>query len=378
MKGATASTGPKRNKKAVLTAAYLKCLSQTDEEISAAMEVAQPTVSRYVADARRRGWLRLSLNTKDIPQGLLAAVREELHGAPDLHKRVRTWGGRDVTLRVFYSGKEDIGSEGGYRIRLARFAKAAAPFIAELLPSMKKTGVAWGRTLRAVVDALRDAHESGKRWANEGLEFVPVVGQPLNYPTADCGASRLVDDLHRWAGCKGRAHSIESVAACIPLSHAKHKQTVLSLHRRVRTYAKVFGDPHRAPEQTPYINQLNCILTSVGTKHLSDDWIVDAAEAANISEDQLHAITVGNISGVFLPRPNAGAQGRASIEEINGRGTGIKLRHLKECAKTKPGVVILALGAEKAEIIRACLIKRTISHLFVDQDLKNALLRLDG
>ena len=171
---------------------------------------------------------------------------------------------------------------------------------------------------------------------------------------------------------------MDSVAACIPLHEVSNMPAILSFFHHVHAYAAVFGEHGRAKlrQEGPLIDRLNCVLTSVGTKHLSDDWIVDAAEAAEMNADSLDKISYGNISGVFLPRPGINRRQKEAVEGINARGTGIKKSHLKQCAARDPGVVVLAIGRGKAEITRETVRQKLVSRLYVDHELKDALLDL--
>lgn len=372
-------TEHRRREHAILTAAYLYSLGQKVNEIATLMKVKQPTVSRYLTEAWAREWLKRTINEPEIPAHLLEAVKEETFQADKLREKVKRWAGREIPVCVCYSGSEDLDSEDGYRLRLARFGKAIAPsYLREVFPDMEQTGVAWGRTLRGLVEALLNDHAGEAARAKRGLMFFPVVGEPLNHPKADASASRLVADLHGWADLGGTVHSMDSVAACIPL-HARNVRAIRSFFCHVRTYAAVFGEQGtRKRQQAPaLIDQMNCLLTSVGTKHLSDDWIVDAAEAANMSVEELNEVSYGNISGVFLPKPTITPASKRTLEQINERGTGIKLHHLQACAVKRPGVGVLAIGKGKGLITRECLRRHLVSRLYLDHDLKDELLRLD-
>jgi hypothetical protein len=63
------------------------------------------------------------------------------------------------------------------------------------------------------------------------------------------------------------------------------------------------------------------------------------------------------------------------------RWTGVKMGHLQDCARRAlnrtpdraPGVIVLAIGANKATVVYEALRKGLIQHLFTDEDLADRL-----
>jgi hypothetical protein len=68
--------------------------------------------------------------------------------------------------------------------------------------------------------------------------------------------------------------------------------------------------------------------------------------------------------------------------EMNDRWTGMRIDHLRQCAMTarregfqaeKPGVLMLATGARRRNIVLRCVELGLVSELIIDQDLNHAL-----
>src|SRR5205085_2380645 len=105
---------------------------------------------------------------------------------------------------------------------------------------------------------------------------------------------------------------------------------------------------------------------------LLDDRVV----AEGVTKEQLQDRVVGDIGGVFLPRT---ARDRV-VRGINERWTGVRLEHILRCARaaardhTRAGVIVLAVGAAKAQVTLDSVRAGLITELIIDHDLAQALL----
>ena len=108
-----------------------------------------------------------------------------------------------------------------------------------------------------------------------------------------------------------------------------------------------------------------------------------AREVLNIRE--LQKLVLGDISGVFIPRPDLSASQRVKLKNLSKRWTGIKLEHLKNCSlssfssdplKGKPGIVVVAIAKNKARFIYEGAKLNLINRLVIDDDLEEELERL--
>jgi hypothetical protein len=69
-----------------------------------------------------------------------------------------------------------------------------------------------------------------------------------------------------------------------------------------------------------------------------------------------------------VKRPSGRFRGRAVIQAVNKRWTGIKVPHFRRCVlrareDNLPGVTVLAVGQVRAEIVLQCLKLGLINHL---------------
>src|SRR5207253_198591 len=70
------------------------------------------------------------------------------------------------------------------------------------------------------------------------------------------------------------------------------------------------------------------------------------------------------------------------VRGINERWTGVRLEHIRRCADatardhSRAGVIVLAMGAAKAQITLECVRAGLITELVIDHDLATALLAL--
>ena len=95
--------------------------------------------------------------------------------------------------------------------------------------------------------------------------------------------------------------------------------------------------------------------------------------------DQIH----GDIGGVLLPR-NAD-QPSELIQSIERRWKGLKREHLESCARRafdedpavgRPGVIVLAEGEDRADVVLHAVERGLINHLIIDTSLEKALENL--
>jgi hypothetical protein len=97
-------------------------------------------------------------------------------------------------------------------------------------------------------------------------------------------------------------------------------------------------------------------LTSISTEErplgFDDDRLI---RAAGIRKERLNDLVIGDLCGIVIPRPNLDSQSKSEIENIMARWTGARVEHLEACAtraqKGAPGVIVLAIGANKASVV---------------------------
>jgi DNA-binding transcriptional regulator LsrR (DeoR family) len=100
--------------------------------------------------------------------------------------------------------------------------------------------------------------------------------------------------------------------------------------------------------------------------------------AGDITADELRALVVGDIGGVLIERPGLDKNGRKQVAELNAMWTGITLKDIIRIAKAgqasdRPGVIIVSIGLEKAEILAEIIRRGLVNELIIDEDLAFAL-----
>jgi hypothetical protein len=123
---------------------------------------------------------------------------------------------------------------------------------------------------------------------------------------------------------------------------------------------------------------MDAVMTSVGsTDPVQNPWILGAAAAADVPAAELRRSIVGNVGGLFLPRPDLGRDQQKLVDGVNARWTGIQRHHYAACsqraaARGHGGTILVAVG-DKAEIVLACVRAGLVAELLIDSKLASAL-----
>jgi DNA-binding transcriptional regulator LsrR (DeoR family) len=93
--------------------------------------------------------------------------------------------------------------------------------------------------------------------------------------------------------------------------------------------------------------------------------------------DEFLRAVVGDLGGAVIPKQ--GREEDKSLEEFNEHWMGISLEHVRSCARRSatdgtPGVIGVACGREKVDIVKACMREEIVNEFFIDDDLANALI----
>jgi DNA-binding transcriptional regulator LsrR (DeoR family) len=183
----------------------------------------------------------------------------------------------------------------------------------------------------------------------------------------------------------------------IPLQFAGHVSTIRGFLGWINGYRAIFGEP---PErgarkagrpaspptaQSPLVERLDMVLTGAGvpSRHSRSVWLQERLVSEGFRDlAELASLVIGDIGGCYLPRHDLDAKARQRVRGINARWTGIQVDHLRRCAeraararsgKGPRGVVIVALGKEKAEVVAECVRLGIVTRLIIDHELAQAL-----
>lgn len=367
-------------------AAYLLCERHfTQQQIADFMEVSQSMVSRLLARAEDGGWLERRY--RFMPKGLPESRLEELQRlaepkglmellatlAPDNRVRVRP-------PHVVESGPRGDSTR-AFERRLKTFGRSSSVVLAELVAQSRTFGVTWGSTISHVVDSLADAW--GSRTLDHPLQLVPLCGEPLHQASDRDTSSHLVQRLHRiLQPTQPPPPSLTGVPALIArMFRGADERGIRKFVAYAASYRVVFGD------RSPLINQVDSLLTSVGTADRPLGFIHDellragSRKGHRLTRESLGRLVAGDIGGVLIPRRTLDAAGRREVDSLNEMWTGMKRAHLERIAKNAargnhPGVIVVSIGGTgRAEIIAEALRCGLVNELIIDRELIGALTR---
>jgi DNA-binding transcriptional regulator LsrR (DeoR family) len=362
--------------------AYEKCLGKTQKQISEALGISQSEVSRMLTPAQDMGWIGAP-NFKIVDPDTWKRAEDQFYSTVALCKALRRQFGepgerlhRISWLHTGQGGRIDAGSVGIFQT---------------LLSEAGSVGVTWGRTISRVADALGQLliNRPGRDRSNR-IIFVPLCGEPLaggdpGSHSSSVLALRLTQIFN--AGDM-EAPSIAGVPAFIPLKVGRLEEVAPIRHliSLVRGHAKIFGIPGGSGgDAPPLVDDLDAILTSVGRVDpvRRGIFLTERIQVGDISEAQLMRSVAGDIGGVIIPNSGIGADDAHRIAEMNSNWTGAHDEHLRRCAdaayragfiRKRPGVILLALGANRVKVVLRCVELGLVNELVIDAELADALM----
>ena len=276
-------------------------------------------------------------------------------------------------------------------VRLQELAQRLAPLLNSLLlKRSSKIGVSWGTTLGAAIEALRP--EPGHSVAKtHHLFFVPICGEPWGAPHREKSSSYLAGQLDQYIS-HGQGHflSLAGVPAVIPLRfHNKQGDHKVIRHffQEATAFGEIFGRESdtsaKSCNQAPMVETLDTILTSVGA--VDKPWRMcgrKLCETGGIPEQRFSDLVLGDLAGVLIPRNEATAKA-SDYQRIEAAWTGIRRCHLEKIAKHaspngSPGVVVIAIGHNKAKLLHTVIRQGLVNQVFCDEDLAKTMAALCG
>ena len=364
-------------------AAYLRGRHKMrQEEIGLVLGgLSQSHVSRLLARAERMGWLVTELRFVEagIDDRALEQIRHLLEPQTlmqALEKLVNRVGGHVPHVAVFDSGGEG-GSPAAMDMRRRRLGLAAAGRLDELLQNARKIGVAWGRTVSALIDGLAEQRRRARK--ADAMLLAPLCAELVDLPASDYSSSRLAERLCGILG-EGASEplSLAGVPAYVPRHYPKEKAEILWEYvRDSLSYRRIFASAK------PLICELDCVLTSTGTTMVPvHGGTAGLLAAGGIDIDRLRSLVLGDIGGALVPKPDLGPEDAALVDELSRMWTGVDLKHFgaiaarARCCETRPGTVVIALGRDKAPVLLELIRGSLINALIIDRDLARDLERL--
>lgn len=294
---------------------YHDGLNQKD--IAEALGISRATVVNYLAEAREKELIRITLAAPAFTTHRLAV---------------------DLCARFGLTAAYVIPDEGtNIEEQFTRVVRGAALWLPDLLAPGDNLGVAWGRTVFDLAEAL----ETTRTEDMTVLQLVGSMATPYGF-TAEACSTRLAQRLG--ARCLNlHAPAILSSAA---LARALREEPIIRI-------------------QLDEIEKLNKLLFSVGTVQ-PDSHIVSAGLASQADLDHyVRAGAAGVICGRFVD-----AAGRAIPGPMEDRMIGIPLERLVGL----PMGVLVTPGHDKVEATMAAIRGGYVTHLVTGATVAEALL----
>jgi len=369
----------------VQKAAYL-CAehSLTQSEIGRLLGgLSQSRVSRLLKRAEEHGWLQR--NYRFVPDKLSTDQLAQLKRVVEPSTLVERLAEIESSTGVHVRGVHvvDSGSSGTttrtLSTRLARFGRAAAGPLGELLLLSDVFACTWGRTVSHVVDGIRAAQSPPVR--ERGIRFVPVCGEPLEQASNQDTSSHLAERLHSLLRSTAPPPpSLTGVPALIPRRfRGADARGIRRFVEQAASYREVFGTG------SPLINRVDSLLTSVGPSRRPMGFIHEellkagSTTTRKLISTSLASLVAGDVGGVLIPRRSLDARGRREVDALNAMWTGAKRSHLERIARqaarsTRPGIIVVSLGGDdRAEIIAEAVRCGLVNELIIDRALADAL-----
>jgi DNA-binding transcriptional regulator LsrR (DeoR family) len=351
-------------------AAYMRAsYNMSQHEIGTVLGgLSQPQVSRLLAHAEQKGYLVVEqrfareLFSDDWIQEMDRLLTPgELSGV--LEKFCRRHGIREPRLRAFESGPGH--TEVRMAQRRARFGRLAAGRMVELIEKSSVVGVAWGRTIKSIVEGMQ---ASRLPITTKGqIEFAAVCAELVSLAQHGYSSSILAGALDEiFNGEPGPRPQLTGFPAYVPRHYAPEvRQSIWQFVKDTPGYNRVFSGPGAL------IHRMDMLISSVGSTNMPvlgsfDELVV----AGGIPADRITRLVAGDLGGILIPRANLSPDESRLVEDLNEMWTGLHIEHVRDIAERGfedpaiSGVVVVALGAGRAgvilELIRASLINEVI------------------
>lgn len=357
-----------------LGAGYLAGEGLKQRDIAHRLGTSQPEVSRLLQVAEKAGWLERRpplFHGAQLDPALWAEAQARFFSSGALLEKLaeheREVRGALVGVTVFHGGDEEP------------FSRAAAVALEELLRRAAVVGVSWGRTLRRMVDALRQ-HAVPHTLREGRIELVPLCGEPLQarQDPLTFSSTALAAELSELLNGPGGPPppSLAGVPAFIPSCfHRKPEQEViLRFLSLVAGYGAVFSG------KDARVHRIDSVLTSLGVVHAAHRGIFlqERIDLGEISEEELDRLAIGDMGGIIIPNRGLSPTEQKRVRELNERWTGIKEEQVRTCARRaiangRPGVIVLGVGAERRDLVKRIIALGLVNHLLIDRRLADAL-----
>lgn len=297
--------------------------SRTQAEVAKTLGVSRASVANYLADARKRGLVTIGLAPDLLEQADLSqklAARFGLKGA-FIAPHVSEEDGDPTSLRK-------------------RLGIAGAQILLSRLRKDMTLGVAWGRTMLELANALPERSQ-------ESLRVVQVSGSSLGDDASSPEACTLF--IANRLGARCHNFHAPAVVTTPELRTALLQEPSLKRHfERVHSCSTVVFGVGELNDETRWADGNNLIQPS--------------------AEEYMNAGAAGIVIGRFIDN-----RGEALEGPLSGLQIGMELQDLKAV----PERICVAGGDEKLAALHACLTGGYVTDLVTDKATAERLLRED-
>jgi DNA-binding transcriptional regulator LsrR (DeoR family) len=375
----------------MLAAAYLASIGRETTDIAEALGITAQRASQLKREAREAGLL-----VDPGPPTLGPAW------TPDMMRRAQVAAGQG-SLRDSLALAESRGlllaprvtvvptpgvDPGNWPRQLFVFGRGCAEWLLSLITASDTVGVSWGGTLENCVSGIESLQRVAP--ASRPVTFVPVCGEPLGRIPDGSSASMLARKLDEMVnGGTSHSLSLSGVPFLIPTKfEGSRKKAVEDLIDCVKGYGAIFGERgERGTKGRPLVRRLSMVLTSVGVTGQPFGFGGERqVNSTGLTTAMLRKLAISDISGALLERDNLGRDDSAELARIRDHWTGIHVEQIRACAeraragaKNTPGVVALAIGANKAAVLLECMRTKRgglLNHLVINEEAEQELHRL--
>jgi len=346
------------------------------KEIGRILGMAQAKVRKLRTLARRLSLYRVDYSRATSPLVVEKARQMASHSAAfELLRQVP--GGQHLKYyRCVVSGSAQVPSDAPLPMlmdRLKVFSREAAPYLSQTLTNARTTLITYGTTLEMALKAT-DFRQLDREFA-----VYPACCDPFEYHHESWCSTGLSHWVTRELGRPVDRHP--SLAGMLPIIAPqlglKVREALAEHFKKAPDYMSIYGPAGLAGEA-------NCLITSIGRSaqpwRMGDDYF---AKTIGIDRNDLNNLIIAEIGSVPLPKENLKPEEKSRFEKINAARLGLGLEHIeriatKAASSPDPGVVVLALGANKARCFLELVRRGLINVAIVDNSLEAELLTLLG
>jgi len=351
------------------------------------LQKSQPEVSRLLAYAEKHNFLARApaLLIQNIPPKDQEEVERRFFVHEHLRSALRRLSPAKLHFDVRVIQIQDAGLGLGY---------AATSRIAVLLHRARRIGVMWGGTIHRLVQGIKARPDifEGKQLRIE--QCIPLCGDPLflmNQGLLDLSASHLAAELGKALNASHPSDQPTLIGVPAYISRKAINQGGASavnwgqFVQDIPGYRAILGVPPN--KQPPLVDSVDTLITGTGiivmgkaqSYEETGDFIQERLMQEGMSKEVLSKMVYGDIGGFLLERERLRAADRKVVDELNRGWTGIKENHLKAVAGKgspdgPPGIILVAAGAAKAEMVLEIIRRGYVNELLIDTDLATALL----